>query len=62
MKESKDLLKRLGLSYYTRRHLLIVEDFLESKDTNVENLLDGLGDWGESDLDVVKKWFNELNK
>ena len=50
MKTSTGLLLKLGITRSTARHLKIVDDFLESGETDAKKLLDKLGSWDESDL------------
>jgi len=54
MTDSKDLLLKLGIRNYTKRHLQIIEDFLESKETSANLLLDELGSWDEYDLKITE--------
>jgi len=35
--QSEDLLKNLGIQHYTMRHLRIIHEFLESKETDLTN-------------------------
>ena len=56
MKTSTELLMKLGVTHATRRHLKIVDDFLESGDTDAKKLLDQLGGWDERDLLITEKF------
>ena len=54
--KSTELLLKLGITHATRRHLKIVEDFLESGETDAKTLLDKLGSWDKSDLLITEKF------
>ena len=56
MSKELELLQRLGIVFYTKRHLQIVEDFLSSGETDVTKLLDQLGKWDEADLRIAKNF------
>lgn len=60
MDKAIDLLKRLGIVYYTKRHLSIINEFIDNKETDCENLLTKLGSWTQVDLLITQKWFKEL--
>lgn len=54
------LFKMLGIKSYTRRHFLLVSDFIKNKDTNIEKILNELGGWDENDLQIAKSWQSQL--
>lgn len=58
--QAKKLLLRLGIKHCTTRHLKMIEDFIESGDSDLPALLSALGDWDQNDLTVAEVWFKEL--
>jgi hypothetical protein len=56
MKTAENLLNQLGIVNCTERHLQIVNNFLDSKDTNIKILLDQLGEWTQKDLKIVESF------
>ena len=61
-KEAEELLIRLGVVNFTKRHIGIINDFIESEDIDSEELLTQLGGWDENDLKITKKWLDERLK
>jgi len=61
MKTAEGLLRRLGLTHYTARHLQIINDFLASGETDCKKLLDELGGWDDNDLKITELWFKQKN-
>jgi len=59
MKKAEQLLQKLGVTNCTERHLQIINDFIASKETDCEILLDKLGSWDANDLITTKYWLNE---
>jgi len=59
VKTAEGLLQKLGVMYYTKRHLQIVNDFIASGETDCAKLLDQLGGWDTNDLAVCERWLNE---
>lgn len=62
MKKVEELFTMLGIKYYSARHIRIVADFIDSKQTDILKLLDKLGEWDNSDLLNAEKWFKNLKK
>ncbi len=56
------LLENLGVEHYTMRHLRIINEFLESKETDLTKLLDKLGGWDSSDLAIAEEWFKNVER
>ena len=54
----ESLLRALGIKAFTKRHLQIVTDFLASKETDGAILLNELGSWDESDLEIVNTFLS----
>lgn len=60
MQKSFELLRKLGVHYATKRHTDIIDAFIENKGTDLKALLDDLGSWDESDMEIAKAWFETL--
>lgn len=61
MRNPKDLLYRLGITYYTTKHLQIIDEFLSSEETDVTILLERLvGEWCYADVNIVNDWIYGL--
>lgn len=60
--QALELLKRLGVEYYADRHVRNIKNFLMDEGTEVEELLDRLGSWDESDLVIAKKWLKDVKQ
>lgn len=58
MKTAENLLKLLGVSYFTERHVNIINNFLQSGEEDVKKLLDKLGGWDSKDLAIAEQWMN----
>lgn len=56
---AEGLLHRLGITYYTERHLHIINEFIINKETDCKKLLNELGSWDANDLDICEHWTNE---
>ncbi|MFA7708152.1 MAG: hypothetical protein WCX73_04330 [Candidatus Pacearchaeota archaeon] len=56
---AEELLQRLGVMNCTRRHLQIINDFIDNKETDCKKLLDELGGWDANDLVICERWANE---
>ena len=56
---AEGLLKKLGIITCTKRHLRIVNEFIENKETDCEKLLTQLGEWNTNDLVICKNWIKE---
>lgn len=54
--KSTELLLKLGITRATTRHLKIVDDFLESGETDAKKLLDNLGSWDKTDLLITERF------
>jgi predicted metal-dependent HD superfamily phosphohydrolase len=66
MKSAENLLKILGIKFFTARHVHIIDDCLEKQksghyhnDEHVKKMLDQLGEWNAKDLTITKDWINE---
>ena len=58
--KAEELLRSLGVVSYTKRHLSIVNDFIDNKETDCKGLLDKLGGWDAKDLEICEDWLKEL--
>ena len=56
MKREQQLLRLLGVKYYTYRHLFIIKDFLATGEKDVKILLNQLGNWNDDDLKIAQEW------
>ncbi len=61
MTRAAELLKRLGLTHCTQRHLQLIVDFVESGEKDCKVLLDKLGGWDANDLAITERWLNEAS-
>jgi hypothetical protein len=59
MKNAETLLNRLGVLNCTKRHIQIINDFIESNETDAKKLLDQLGGWDKNDLVITENWLKE---
>lgn len=59
MEKAQTLLRLLGITNCTQRHLTIVEDFLNSGSSDAKVLLDQLGSWDDLDLAVVEEFLRQ---
>ena len=59
MAKDTDLLIKLGLTHYTKRHLQLINDFIKSDEKDCKILLDKLGAWNANDLAITEHWLNE---
>lgn len=60
MNNAINLLNLLGIVYYTSRHVHIINNFIDTKNDNVEDLLNQLGSWTKKDLEITENWYKNL--
>lgn len=59
MERASELLKMLGLTHCTQRHLQLIVDFIDSGEKDCKDLLNKLGRWDTNDLVITERWLNE---
>ena len=55
MKNPEDLLEKLVV-YFTKRHVKIVQKYIEEGGTDPEELLKLLGEYSDEDVKITDRW------
>jgi hypothetical protein len=61
MTKAEELLNKLGVKSYTKRHLNIINEFLLYNEFDCRKLLDQLGRWDANDLKIAEAWREDIN-
>lgn len=56
MRTAENLLRLLGVTFHTERHIKIINDFIKSGSEDIKSLLTELGEWDSKDLKQAETW------